>query len=232
MPVSLPRLSIGLVMMVVTVLAIVGVATKQFDVEVQPSPLLPTFRCQVELYFFHRKTICPGQDTVVYRTPRDEGFFECVSAWDRFQAGFAFTILGIIFAGLSFMLFIGSAFVPARARVFSKWVLAGLATASAVFLTIAWPLVESLVSEGFCGHDFKGFRMSTFTLVIDPKKDYGHSLIIAAWCISVVGAIAALIFAWRSRKHGEVVKQTTPHHDHSLPVSNEPAATQRPVAVV
>lgn len=232
MPVSLPRLAIGLILLVVTVLAIVGVATKQFDVEVAPSPLLPTARCQVELYFFHRKTICPAPlPSSTVRTPRDEGFFDCVSAWDTFQTGFAFTILGIIFAGLSFMLYIGSAFVPAGARVFSLWVLAGMATASAVFLLIAWALVESL-ANGFCGHDFEGYRTTGFALVIDPKKEYGHSLIISAWCISVVGAVAALAHAIWVRKHPEAApaKQPATSPD-ALPVTTEPAAEQKVTVV-
>eukprot|EP00744_Colponema_vietnamica_P002364 GILI01003723.1.p1 GENE.GILI01003723.1~~GILI01003723.1.p1 ORF type:complete len:255 (+),score=69.27 GILI01003723.1:66-767(+) len=206
---SLPRFAIGLAMLAITVLAIVGVATRQFNVDVTvtvPGPAF--FPCDVEIFFFHRKTMCPAPLNLAstVRTPRDDGFFGCVAAWDQFQAGFAFTILGIVFAGLSFMLYLGSAFVPVGARVFPLWVLAGLVTASAVFFTIAWPLVESLESVGFCGTDFVGTAFVSNgapTTVTNVKKDYGHSLIIAAWCVSVVTAIAAIALVIWAKKHPE-----------------------------
>lgn len=195
--VSFPNIVLTVAFAAVITLAVISLCSKQLVAEVQPSPVLPSYRCQVTIFFHNRRTECPGRPTTNYRTPRNEGFFECVSAYDKWMTAFALTVMGCIFTFFAGLLSIAASFVPpttttVRARSF---IIAGLASASFLFFVIAWPLARANVKEEQCGRPLRGFVMSTHTTVISASLAYGHGCLVAAWAVSTVAMFMAIAIA-------------------------------------
>lgn len=196
--VSIPNVVLSVALVAVLVLGAVGVATRQVQAVVRPSPLLPNYHCTVTLFFHNRRTECPGRPVINYRTPRHEGFFECVSAYDKWIAAFALALLGCITTFFALLLSVAAAFVPpttttVRARAF---IIAGLSVASCIFFLVSWPLAHANLTEDQCGRPLRGYVMTTHTKVLEPSFGYGHGLLIAAWCVSVVATGIAILVAF------------------------------------
>lgn len=195
--VNIPNLVLSVALVVVIALGAAGVATRQLVATVRPNPMAPNYLCTVTLFFHNRRTECPGRAVINYRTPRKEGFFECVSAYDKWIASFALALLGCITAFFALLLSVAAAFVPpttttVRARAF---IIAGLSVASCIFFLVSWPLTHANLTQDQCGRPLEGYVMTTHTKILKASFGHGHGLVISAWCVSVVAMVISVVVA-------------------------------------
>lgn len=212
------NLAICIFSAIVVVFGCVGISGKQFEVYVRPSPLAPNYHCLVTLHFYNRRAECPGKPTTNVMTPRHEGFFGCPEAWDKFQTAFGTAVIALAFATATMFYSAYAAFVAPTAATYKirSIVMAVLAAFPFVFYLISWPIVQSLFTEDQCGHQLKGFTMTTFTKVLVPSFGYGHAILITAWCVSVaplVAAIVGVVTAAKPEDDGEEVSSNAPDQD-------------------
>eukprot|EP00744_Colponema_vietnamica_P016056 GILI01022511.1.p1 GENE.GILI01022511.1~~GILI01022511.1.p1 ORF type:complete len:184 (+),score=11.07 GILI01022511.1:44-595(+) len=108
----------------------------------------------------------------------------CKNIYVRYTVAFAFAIVSCIGAAVSLGICVYSFRKPRFPLQIMFWAIA----ANFVFLTVVWPLSDSVRSTNMCGKTYSsaeaGYRM-----------DFGISLLVAAWCANGLASVVAGIFA-------------------------------------
>lgn len=108
----------------------------------------------------------------------------CNNMYVRYTTAFAFSILSCLGAAVA----IGVCVYSLRKPRFPLQIMFWIIVANFVFLTVVWPVSDSVRTTNMCGKPYSsaeaGYRM-----------DYGISLMVAAWCANGVASIVAGIFA-------------------------------------
>lgn len=181
MPVNFGHICSGL-LLVVGVLASVGTSGPQFARNSYAINVYePNRICSVKYYLHESQTRCAGEPAQILTYHRDQ--FACTESYDRFTAAYAFGIMSGIMAFIGAIVALLSAFYP-RIPSFVSVILCLIVFS---FLTISWPISESVRSVAQCDATitYKDFHFHI---------SWGLALLIAAWCLAFFTMVLAIIF--------------------------------------
>eukprot|EP00744_Colponema_vietnamica_P008677 GILI01012371.1.p1 GENE.GILI01012371.1~~GILI01012371.1.p1 ORF type:complete len:230 (-),score=42.99 GILI01012371.1:284-973(-) len=187
-------------MLVIFAVSVPGIRVAQLELRVQPLPEdMPELNCKVEIRFNKRKTECPGRETTTYSNTRDEGLFGCIEAYDRFQAAYAFAIIGCILSVITALTIVLSIFVHLPAIIPRL-----LAICVFVAFTVSWPLSWAQTTSPACGRKLKDATFDNGARITNISRGHGLNCLVAAWALSF-GGIAFTYFVSSHRKYSSIV---------------------------